>query len=569
MTRAYWNVHGHEILFLGFVFATIIGFAAWEIVKFSASRYTSTFGYGVVVAKACTGALYPTFFFMMSSMSRYFTTMVRRSRHISRFFNLDLSMNFHIYLSCLGLLLATVHATSHLSGTFVQGSKLKNTNSAIEITGNKLPGRQYMDYINSVPGFTGIVALGLFYILALLSIPFIRRRNYNVFQVGHLLVYPITGFMMAHGTVALLQQPIFGYILAFPTFLVLFERLSRLFLTFYHIEASLEVLSDKTVELTAVMPKYRLWDYTAGQYVLLQVPAISYFQWHPFTISYSSQKTMKLLIKTDGDWTSKLRDLGPKIQVGINGPFGAPAQRFNDFQNAVIIGAGIGVTPFSAILADLQQKSDLKTRRQQQQQNSLLSSGGSSKSAREAASPTKDARTHATKHRRIDFQWIVRDHHYISWLSNLLNEISRSQMLTREPQHTSGLDIRISTHFTAKYGDIVTYIFSWLLEMSRTEDHPASLLTGLLNATYFGRPDFDKILEDHYERMRKTLSSDDRSNGAGSRKEVKEGGNCRVGVFYSGAAEVGVVLADKCNELSFRRQNDGSKIEYYFMVEVF
>ena len=163
----------------------------------------------------------------------------------------------------------------------------------------------------------------------------------------------------------------------------------------------------------------------------------------------------------------------------------------------------------------------------------------------------------------------MRDHHYISGLSDLLNEISRSQKLNREPQRTSDLDIRISTHFTVKYGDIVTYVFSWPLEMGRTEDNPTSLLTGLLNDTYFGRPDFDKILEDHYERMRKTLSSENRANGIQNKKEARESGSCRVGVFYCDAAEVGVVLADKCNELTFRGQNDGSKIEYYFMVEVF
>jgi hypothetical protein len=375
--------------------------------------------------------------------------------------------------------------------------------------------------------------------------------------------------MMAHGVAALLQQSIFGYILAFPTFLVLFERLSRVFLTFYHIEASIEILSHETVELTAVMPKYRLWDYTAGQYILLQVPAISYFQWHPFTISYSSEKVMKLLIKTDGDWTSKLRDLGPKVPVGINGPFGAPAQRFNDFQNSVIIGAGIGVTPFSAILADLQEKNDLNEQPQhhlhEESDTNPTFSGGT-------ASATGGLHVDAKEHRRIDFHWIVRDSHYLSWLSNLLNQVSRSQRLKRERQQTTNLDIRINTHFTAKYNTIVTYVYSWLLEMCRGKDYPISSLTGLLNITHFGRPDFDKILDNHYESMRKLLckTSESISSANTNGKDNRNGGGrYRVGVFYCGAVEVGVILADKCNELTLRGQSDGSKIEYYFMVEVF
>ena len=34
--------------------------------------------------------------------------------------------------------------------------------------------------------------------------------------------------------------------------------------------------------------------------------------------------------------------------------------------------------------------------------------------------------------------------------------------------------------------------------MSRSEEYPTLLLTGLLNITYFGYPDFDKILDDYY-----------------------------------------------------------------------
>ena len=78
--------------------------------------------------------------------------------------------------------------------------------------------------------------------MALLSTPQVRRSHYNVFQLGHLLGYPIIGLMMVHGTAALLQRPIFGYFLAFPTFLILFERLSRVLLGFYHIKATMEIL---------------------------------------------------------------------------------------------------------------------------------------------------------------------------------------------------------------------------------------------------------------------------------------------------------------------------------------
>lgn len=597
--RAYWTVHGPEVIFITLVVAMQVAFGVWQLVKYLSSPYMEAFGWGVIMAKACAGALYPTFFFLILSKSRYFSTLLRRSYYISRFFNWDLSQNFHIRIACVALLLVVLHALGHLTGTFVHGSDPANWEAITDIIG---PGeRHYIDYIRSVPGITGIIGFGLFIILSLLSIPQIRRWNYNLFQLGHLLIYPIIGLMMAHGTAALFQQPLFGYFLAFPTFLVLFERLSRVFLAFYHLKANLEILDGETVEITVVIPKQRLWDYTAGQHIFLQVPEISFFEWHPFTISFCRGKTMMVHIKTDGDWTSKLRKLAgesgeAEILVGVNGPFGAPAQRFYDFRHSVVIGAGIGITPFSAILADLQHNNDLDHGGPSQpghrndsdtlvssdhEQNGASSNGRPLHPLKPVDAPVErqanrweqkaQSKTFTNDYRRTDFHWIVRDGNYLMWLSGLLNKVSISQKWHREHDEHSHLDIRINTHVTAKRKDIATHVYSWLLEMHRTDVHPVSPLTGLLNPTRFGRPDFNKILDEHYQDMRLFRASEARrkSEGGSSPRANTATGPYKVGVFYCGAAAVGEILADKCSELTIRGGNDGSKIEYHFMTEVF
>jgi dual oxidase len=60
-----------------------------------------------------------------------------------------------------------------------------------------------------------------------LSTPVIRKGSYEVFQMGHLLMFPIIGLLIAHGTAGLLQYPILGYWLALPTPLVVAERINH------------------------------------------------------------------------------------------------------------------------------------------------------------------------------------------------------------------------------------------------------------------------------------------------------------------------------------------------------
>ncbi|KAF4460420.1 Superoxide-generating NADPH oxidase heavy chain subunit C [Fusarium albosuccineum] len=609
--RAYWAVHGPEIVFIGLVISMQCAFGIWQLVKYQTTpQYRAAFGWGVVMAKTCAGALYPTFFFVILSMSRYFSTWLRRSYHISRFFNWDLSQKFHIRISCVAILLATLHALGHLTGSFVHGSDPSNEENVANVLGPDAVPRPYLEYVRSVPGFTGITGLGLFYLLSILSIPQVRGWNYQVFQLGHLLMFPIIGLMMAHGTAALLQWPMFGYFLAFPTLLVIVERVVRVFLGFHRIKATMKVLDHETVEITAVIPSERLWKYKAGQYVFLQVPSISFFQWHPFTVSFCRGQKMMLHIKTDGDWTGRLRQLGgesgeSEIEVGINGPFGAPAQRFYDFSHSVIIGAGIGVTPFSGILADLQYNDDLDhggpshrpggsrhssdvtavASNQQVQRNNSdseigddgLETSGGQRSVRpsmvnQEKPQAHDAGTFAHDYRRVDFHWMVRDRNYLRWFSDLLNDVSLSQDWHREHELHPHLDIRINTHVTAKRKKISTHVYRWLLEMHRTEEHPASPLTGLLNPTHFGRPDFETILDEHYEEMLKFRASkrqQSRGKIDGIDDGFKEDDELKVGVFYCGAPVVGEILADKCRELTTRGRQDGSKLEYHFMIEVF
>lgn len=170
------------------------------------------------------------------------------------------------------------------------------------------------------------------------------------------------------------------------------------------------------------------------------------------------------------------------------------------------------------------------------------------------------APTFAEDYRRVDFHWMVRDKNSLGWFSNLLNTISRSQIWHRSHDENAfpHLDIRLSTHVTQKRKSIVTHVYRWLLELHRTDEHPESPLTGLINPTHYGRPDFTRILNRHYDDMVRF------------RQETgDEGEKLKVGVFYCGSPVVGEILADQCRLLTNRGEVEGTAIRYHFMIEVF
>jgi dual oxidase len=566
--RAYWAVEGPEYLFMVLVASMIFAFAIWQMVKYIiVPKYRAALGWGVVLSKTNAGALYATFFFIIISMSRYLAALMRRSYIISRFINWDLSESFHVKISILGIVFSTLHAIGHLTGTFVHGSQTAHQGSVAFLFGTEPGPLSYVDYVRKLPGWTGLTALGMLYTVTVLSLPVVRKRNYEIFQLGHLLMYPIFGLLIAHGLAQLLQWAMLGYWLAIPVLLITYERAMRLANGFRRIPARLEILDDDTVRVIATIPKHRVWSYKAGQWVFLQVPQISLFQWHPFTISTCTGDQIQLHIKTHGNFVSKLPKLRKEpesglIYVGIDGPFGAPAQRFYDFEQVIFFGAGIGVTPFSGILVDLQEKEDEKYRMETCGSSSTDNEVGKFSiqtpensnqiKVQEAAKISPTMQLGPRTYRRIDFHWIVRDRNYLLWFSDLLNRLCEPGL------HSPDLDIRVQTHVTQRRKNISTHIFRYMLEQHRTESHPASPLTGLLNPTHFGRPNLAEILNNHYQDMRVLFSSEEH-------KHQKR----RVGVFFCGAPVIGHELADRCQALTLRSRADGSMIEYRFMMEVF
>ena len=628
--KAWLSLEARQIVFVAFVVALQIAFGVWGLVMFlNKKEARHALGAGVVVAKTFAGAIYPTIFFMMLSMSRWLATLSRKIPGLGRFVNWDLHRGFHIYMCCSCLLFATIHGIAHLSGDFVWASRADHQDAVAQLWGDKWYGTPYDRYVGILPGWSGIAALIIFWLIFGLSIPVVRKRCFEAFQLGHLLLFPFVGLLAAHGTMSLLQPPLLGYFLLIPTVLVLLERLHRLVRGFLHMPATIKSLDKDTVTITIQRRWDGPWRCSAGQYVLLQIPSISWWQWHPFTISSCNADIITVHIRNAGNWTNNLRRL-PKdtsFCASVDGPFGAPAQQIYQFKRAIVVGSGIGVTPMSSIANDFANKINKnkdpwrKLSRHRAHDNcspfprtcspfgnrsiksydsssslismSKLEKGNESSESldlEQGSWPLKEEENLTTcireafstpSRRRVDFHWITRDPPSLQWFSDYLNRAQEAAKT--HSRNTSAVSSGASSVVDLPMMDRPTASPTPSSSLSSTK------LEFNIN-TYVTAP--NKTMSDHVFKhlidryrgpaqeysiltslknpshfRRPDFSATLRDYHQEMRDQEWTGG--QVGVFYCGNPGLGATLQEACRTQTSRARADGSKITYRFITEVF
>lgn len=104
------------------------------------------------------------------------------------------------------------------------------------------------------------------------------------------------------------------------------------------------------------------------------------------------------------------------VVLQLSGPFGAPAQKVWQFDTIMVVGAGIGVTPFASILRSVQLRA--------QQRDAILAAPLPQPHQRRPSTSAEDL-AHMLQHaitvpKRIYFYWIVRSQDEFNWFHDLL-----------------------------------------------------------------------------------------------------------------------------------------------------
>ncbi|XP_075904775.1 NADPH oxidase 2 isoform X2 [Nelusetta ayraudi] len=145
-----------------------------------------------------------------------------------------------------------------------------------------------------------------------------------------------------------------------PMFLYLCERLVRIYRSHQKVVITKVVMHpSKTLELQMKRKGFHM---EVGQYVFIQCPSVSRLEWHPFTLTSAPEEDyFSAHIRIVGDWTQALYEAcgGDKNEtqeawklpkLAIDGPFGTASEDVFRYEVVMLVGAGIGVTPFASIL---------------------------------------------------------------------------------------------------------------------------------------------------------------------------------------------------------------------------
>ncbi|GKB64435.1 ferric reduction oxidase 2, partial [Tanacetum coccineum] len=208
---------------------------------------------------------------------------------------------------------------------------------------------------NDISNVAGELALIAGLIMWATTFPRIRRKMFEVFFYAHHLYILFMVFFVFHVGISYASIMLPGF------YLFMIDR----FLRFLQSKGNVRLISSRvlpceTLELN--FSKSQGLSFTPTSIIFVNVPSISKAQWHPFTISSSSNlepEKLSVMIKGEGSWSKKLYQIlsspNPvnQLDVCVEGPYGPISTNFLRHDMLVMVSGGSGITPFISIFREL------------------------------------------------------------------------------------------------------------------------------------------------------------------------------------------------------------------------
>ncbi|XP_023636972.1 ferric reduction oxidase 4 isoform X1 [Capsella rubella] len=204
-----------------------------------------------------------------------------------------------------------------------------------------------------VSNLAGTIAMVIGIAMWVTSLPSYRRKKFELFFYTHQLYGLYIIFYVIH-----VGDSWFCMILP-NIFLFFIDRYLRFLQSTKRTRlVSARILPSDNLELT--FSKTPGLHYTPTSILFLHVPSISKLQWHPFTITSSSnleKDTLSVVIRKQGSWTQKLythiSSSIDSLEVSTEGPYGPNSFDVSRHDSLILVGGGSGVTPFISVIREL------------------------------------------------------------------------------------------------------------------------------------------------------------------------------------------------------------------------
>lgn len=424
---------------------------------------------------------------------------------------LDRNLTFHKMVAWMIALHTAIHTIAHLFNVeWCVNARVNNSDKysiALSDIGDK-PGEEYLNFareriknpegglyvaVTRLAGITGVVITLCLILIITSSTKIIRRSYFEVFWYTHHLFVIFFIGLAIHGAEQIVRGqtddslkkhkpeiceknitewgkikecpiPIFSgnppmtwkWIVG-PMFLYLCERLVRFWRSQQKVVITKVVTHPfKTIELQMKKKGFKM---EVGQYIFVKCPEVSRLEWHPFTLTSAPEEDFfSIHIRIVGDWTEGLfnacgcdkqefQDAWKLPKIAVDGPFGTASEDVFSYEVVMLVGAGIGVTPFASILKSVWYKY------------------------------CNNATT--LKLKKIYFYWLCRDTHAFEWFADLL------QLLETQMQEKNNADFLSYNIYLTGWDE------SQANHFAVHHDEEKDVITGLKQKTLYGRPNWD------------------------------------------------------------------------------
>ncbi|XP_072946403.1 NADPH oxidase 5 [Epargyreus clarus] len=308
------------LIYLALFFLVNFGLFVARIVEYRESN-----GF-VIFARACGQCLNFNCSWVLVLMLRHCITFLR-VRGAGSLLPLDHHVYLHKLTGVLIVIYSIVHTVMHLCNfsLFVVPDTTINTgnHTLVEWLLTSRPAR--FGLVAGAANPTGAALAAALAVLALCSRAAVRRGgSFEVFYWTHLLYVPFFILLIFHA-------PNFWKWFVAPGTIYVIERIMRL--TWMRSKrgktyiSSGILLPSRVTHLVVKRPP--LFDFHAGDYVFVNIPAIATYEWHPFTISSAPdlEEYLWLHIRGVGEWTNRLYSYFESEQERLHGPETMPHER--------------------------------------------------------------------------------------------------------------------------------------------------------------------------------------------------------------------------------------------------